>query len=230
MDKVLIYQDNSKIEECQRVAGQTVTHFQGIYDRFKALGLTVTVQQMENIRGRLRVKTDSKYLNRGDSRRRAVVYTTDIEAIVIEMLMEGKELPTFAGFPMKPEVLKNLVDLPDHDLSELEADYVSFEHFTGFNRQVYMPELCTIVGDTVQLVADAETRITERWSYYAVTPRQIEVAGHLIAARDSFNEFYGYMISANLVSLSGSGLPAITGLKVINYKYHVDEHYVNRLT
>ncbi len=232
MNRVLIHQDKRQIKNYKDFAEASVPHLQAVYSAFLALGITVSLEQINEFAGQVTVETKSTpHRNYGmvDMYRPPVIeYSCDVSGIVRNLLMAAQtEAPAIGNLKLDNNKLKEMIQLPD--TTALEKAFVGLNKniITRYRNMQLQPDLYEIEADKVQLVADADEQITEMWSYYATSPKEIELNAALSDVAGALNQYAQYMSKSNML---GNEMPKLNGLHYDgpSKTYQVDHYFVTR--
>ncbi len=232
MDKVLINQDKRQIANYKEFAAAGISHYQTVYDACKALDITVSIEQINEYVGQVRVDTKStphrdRYGMADPYRPPMMEYTCNVSDIVRNLLLSAQtENPAIGNLQLDSNKLKELIRLPD--TTALEKAFVGLSNFIARYRHMQLhPYLYKIESDKVQLVADADKQISEMWSYYANGSQEIELNAALSEVAEALNKYIRYMDERTIL---GREIPELDGLKYdgSSKTYHADHYFVSR--
>jgi hypothetical protein len=172
MDPVLIYTDTQRIAKDVAILNQSVTVFQGVYNAYKAIGVTATLQEINNL-----VSWTAKGNGRADF---------ELE-FAVDKLLAIAGAYTIGGVAVDQQKLRDLISRPDITgvKAALAASRTTNDRFNGGVRI----NLLTLTSDVIAKATGADDAIAAIYTYYTKTDDSSQLATRLQAVCDALNAF-----------------------------------------
>lgn len=204
MKRVLIYKDNEAIEQSKVALRALVTHFQSLYEAFKAINIELTVSEIAEL---ISNKTN--------------IHAKDIDVereFVREKIVENISEKQWQGVTYLDKAkLKELVSVPDISSIKQILSSVS-TNWHGKNIQLCKMSLLEIRDGKVAAVETATNIIEEAFTYYASTEKGDAIAACLHGLCEKLNEFEALALTLGIPGSDLSkGFPYIEVRKEYDY-------------
>ncbi len=204
MEPVLIYTDNSRIEEEKDHLYDSVEFLQELYDKFKKIGITATLKEMADV------------IQRGTSNNR-------LNDFVSDKFLEQAGEPNFNGVPICRNKLKEMLAIPD--LKEIGALLSEFPSRVN-DRLSYVHgriNLMEIVDDQVCKVSNADAAIEKEFTYFTETERTALFAKELLTVRDALKAWEAaYINQFGMVNRFSHDQEVVPGIRYYNKEFVLD--------
>ncbi|WP_312339514.1 hypothetical protein [Sphingobacterium sp.] len=203
MEKVLIYTSTEGIKEHTEMLNKMVPFTQQVYNDFKAIGVTVTLQDLKPL-----FHSVVNYHQNPSSM---------IEGFVRQYFVAKVGGQTFNGVPAD---VSSLIKIPD--VSQVVSRIQHYGTLKGTNTY-YSPELMEINNDVVSAKSDAIETIEARFTYYSENDRGAEVAQKLFDLSEQLNGLRDYF---KIDRFSNLYLEPVHGLERYNNRYRPDLRFI----
>lgn len=217
MDPVLILTDTPKITAEVAVLNKYVTIFQNVYDAYKAIGITVTIQEISNL---------VSYTKKGNGRP-----DFELEFAVDKLLtMAGSYI--FGGVQLDEQKLRDMILRPDVTAVKTALYGVnnisSGEVGTGVRIN-----LLQLTSDVISKVSGADATIAALYTHYTATDASAQLATDLQVAIDAINTFYAAHTIVYAKAFAGNDMAnmpreatGMPGLIFYGGQYHISLDYI----
>lgn len=217
MEPILIFKDDSKIEEVLAIIAGQVSFYQAFYDEMQQLDIDVTLPQMSGLISYFRNIRGSE-----DRHKR-------INGFVQGLLLDKAGTPDFNGVPISQQMLRQMIEIPD--LGDL---YSLFDTNYGIGDSGNYTEKLQLVDGVVSKKATADDEVENEFSYYTRTDYGNELVGQLTPVITALNSYLGFAYP-NLASLrydtdgakTGVGI-GIQGLVYSDRQYAIDHKWLRQ--
>lgn len=174
MQPVLILTDPEKITQHKAFLTKAVTYLQLLYDKFKAIGIEVTLEEMRVLIHFPNGQTPN--------------YISDF---VAQKMLDKAGIPDFNGVPIKKQKLLEMMDVPD--TTDITAFVKGASSYLGhLNQTGIEPNLFEIINGVVAKKEDAEGTIEAKHNHYTQNDRGTEVAKKLNAIVQTLEDYKNY--------------------------------------
>lgn len=202
MEAVLIYQDNSRINEVKKNRAALQDYLQGFFIEMNRLEIMVTIQELISLSTFGRNTTIEQQKSK-------------IFSFVQNQLVEKADTPNFNGVPINTQVLKELIEIPD--LSGLYSILNQYGRIMGI---AVSASWFKLEGGLVALSDNSDSIIEDSFTYYTENDTGVEYVNSLLAiceALNSHNEKYPFHVS-NRTFNNGLGVP-VKGIEIRNLEF-----------
>jgi len=190
MEKVIIYRNEAEINRLTELCNTAKAQFQSLYNGFKEMGATPTVQKM------VEVITANKQ-GKG------------IESKIKEVIFDCSPEKSFAGMTYNREKFMDMLDVPAKLVEIVKACEFAIMETANF---------ITISTDTVNTVKDFETFITERLTVYAQNQKQIDMFNFLTGMLAGLNQYIN-TVEREAPLLKGFKIESLNEGYKVDYRY-----------
>lgn len=178
MNPVLINTNNSAITGAKADLATTVPYVQQLYNAFKAIGVTVTLDDLRQMV--FEMSSNVRYANP----------EIIIRTFVDDYFVNKAGTPSFNGVPINTDALKTLLAPASIDgIVPVLSNYFQ----CTVNSAPLRFDLLQITGDVVSKLADADQRITDEHTYYTKNDRGAMAATKLLAAANALNDYKSFI-------------------------------------
>ncbi|MGV3588107.1 MAG: hypothetical protein ACO1OF_13965 [Adhaeribacter sp.] len=188
MPPVLIYKDEERIEEEKLNLNIAVDNLQSIYDGFKAIGLTVTIDDIILVlqqASKLSLPSNDSIITQRFTSP-TIRGIEHLEAFVKNKLLDLAGQPQFNGISFSRSLLEQHVVVPD--LAALANILIECRLNYSGNTSI-RTNLLALANDVISKVANSDTQIEQEYTYLTKTDKGATLATHLKTICDSLNNF-----------------------------------------
>ena len=173
MNPVLIYTDSEKINAEKSMLNKYLAVIQSVYNEYKALGITVTLQEIQNL-----ISFTIQVNGRPDF---------ELEFAVDKLLaMAGNY--TYGGVALNSTKLRDLIQRPD--ITNVKAALAQVKYFSnGITGNGVRLNLLTLTEDVITKVADCDAQIEAIYTYYTKTDASTQLALDIQVVADAINHY-----------------------------------------
>jgi hypothetical protein len=223
MNPVLIYTDSEKISDEQETIDNVVTIYQAVYTAIKTLGVTPTLAEIDILVQYAKRQSQTNFIN----------------DYILNKLTDAAAPFVLNGISLTRDAVKGMIALPD-----TTAIKTVLQSVWGFNSQkVFVGQvngarinLLTLAADVISKVADANTQITNLYTFYTMTDASATMAANLQAVCDALNnfdtnnnDFYRRTIPPLERQYNGEGIATvIPGLDIRNDAFVISLHFMRK--
>lgn len=208
MEPVLIYTDTNRINTEKNAFNKFPALFQSIYNAFKAINITVTIEEINNL----------------------IAWTVNhngspgyVENFAINKLLDAAAPYELNGVALSREKVRDMMVVPN-TTAITQALAASYQNFMG-NIIGVRTALLSLANDTISKVADADTQITNEFTYYSKTDASAQLATDLLVVCAAMNAFDAAYNDA----LKQGDPPAMpNALKIYNNQFVIDLTFIRQ--
>ncbi|QTE39514.1 hypothetical protein J3L18_10795 [Mucilaginibacter gossypii] len=187
MEPILIVAYPERIALEQLWLDSQIAYFQAIYDLFKSVGITVTLNEINHVREEILNPHSKEHL---------------FHDLVVNKMLEKAGNPHFNGIAIKKHAFKEMIDIPDvhfirkwiHDnpvkpiskrFTKATGGVESEVRYGHERHQSHLsPDLFEIVQDVVQRKPDTNDKVTEKYTHYTKNDKGVQTYNVLLDWRD----------------------------------------------
>jgi len=173
MTPVLIFTDNQRIATEKNLLNKVVPFFQSVYDAFKAIGVTVTIDEISNlsswtISGR----------NTGDW----------VQDFTTNKMVDAAGPLVVAGITLNRTKFIELMDSKP-DVTGVKNALRNANNVTNGNIKGIRKNLLSLTDDVISKISDSDAQIEAEFTYYTKTDASAQLATDLQLVCDAMNTF-----------------------------------------
>jgi hypothetical protein len=174
MTPVLIYTDTKRIADEQAVLDNAVTLYQAVYNAIKAIGIQPTIAEIDNLVNLAKRQSTTDY----------------VKDYVTNKVLDAATSFVVNGVTFTRNAFKSFMALPDYSgiTTALMPSFALFNN-NASDIKAINPALLSLTADVISKVSDADTQITNLYTYYTKTDASSAVATGLQTVCDALNTF-----------------------------------------
>lgn len=172
MNPVLIFTDTETITNEKAFLNTALPVFQAVYDAFKAISITVSIQEINNL----------------------IVWTVNhngapnfVQEFAVNKLLDAAAPYVLNGITLGRDKIKDMMILPD--VSGVNTALKGAYNMRGYNFGAVRYNLLSLANDVISKVSDSDTQIEALFTYYTKTDASAQLATDLLVVCTAMNTF-----------------------------------------